>query len=87
MKVIYKYEITEAHTNLYLPPFAKILQFGLKEDGFFIWAMHTKPEIGDPTEYRQFRIVCTGEEFDDKQMEYIGTTQRGFFVFHLFELK
>lgn len=86
MRTIYKYEIpVDDRFTLELPNFAEILAFGQQGGTPMIWAL-VDPEL---TKLRRtFVLVGTGNPVPDDVIaeNYIGTTQTGPFVWHLFEL-
>jgi hypothetical protein len=85
MKKIFKYPLTSAHNQfIELPLGAEILTVAFQQGLLNLWAL-VDPTM--PTGERQFEIRATGEEFEDKSCQYIGTVQSasGMFVWHVFE--
>lgn len=82
MKTIFKYHI-EFNDVVEIPEGGQVLSFQYQNDKPTIWV------LVDPTNKpvkRKFSINGTGWELPDDGMDYIGTTQDGGFVWHLFEL-
>lgn len=81
MKKVYKYEISKEAMEL--PKGAQVLSFQDQRGTLCLWAS-VDPEA--PIQTRQFHVVGTGHNVDPK-WTYVGTTQQGPFVWHLFEDK
>ncbi len=81
MKVIYKYAISKGEIQVL--KCSKILCVQLQNNKPHVWILVDTEE--KEFETRQFRIVGTGEHFDDKDMKYICTYQHDIFVWHVFE--
>jgi hypothetical protein len=80
---IFKYplEVTYKQTIL-MPEGAKILSFQAQDNRPCLWAMV------DPNAFpreRIFFIYGTGHDVYETNLTFIGTTQLGMFVWHLFE--
>jgi hypothetical protein len=85
-KVIHKYPIPSFNSEIQMPVGAEILTVQMQHDRPTIWASHW---VGVQTEFRRFKIVATGQEFDPYEhgnMEYLGTVQvPSGLVWHVFE--
>lgn len=86
MKRIYKYPLEfVAHPQLVmLPEGATVIHFAMQGETPTIWVL-VDPD-SPMKEARNFVIVGTGYDLD-KELHYIGTTQHGAFVWHLFKEK
>ena len=86
MERIYKYPLRlVAHPQLItLPRDATVVHFAMQGDTPTFWAV-VDPYSPD-REARNFVIRGTGHDLDD-ELRYIGTTQHGPLVWHLFEEK
>jgi len=88
MTTIYKYplELTNRQT-VEMPEDSRILAFQEQGTHPIIWA-----QVDDslPKVKREFQIFATGEEMEEpdpfRDRTYIGTIQRGIYVWHLYEL-
>ena len=80
IKQIWKYKF---NYGIEMPLDAKILTIQTQDGEPTIWAL-VNPN--NELEIRNFRIVGTGNPFDDTNYTYIGTFQDGPFVWHLFEI-
>lgn len=83
-KVIYKYELKGMQPVVELPVGAKIINFESQVGKLFIWCIIEKGST--LVENVQFNIIGTGIEFNDKHLEFIGTTQQSIFMWHLFKV-
>ena len=83
MDRIYKYPLYLAAGIQYvsMPAGAEIVHFAMQRDQPFIWA---KVNPYAAMLQREFWILGTGHDISDN-LTYIGTTQHGAFVWHLFE--
>jgi len=84
MKTIYKYEVPMGDvSSIRMPQGATVLSFQMQNGTPFIWALINEDV---PEAERQFVLVGTGHPIDDSwSLKFIGTTQQGPFVWHLFE--
>lgn len=85
MKTIYKYPLKEARTVLQLPSNSEILCIQLQNKTPTLWAI-----VENDTDEKEIKreILCfgTGQSFENyTNLNYIGTLQKGGFVFHAFE--
>lgn len=85
MSKIYKYRLEFEETKFIMPVNAKIVTVGCQGDLPTIWAIGLADE---PTECRTFKVMYTGDEFDPKEMTFIGTcfNDRFTLVLHVFEI-
>lgn len=81
MKTVFKYEISAGPMEM--PKGSQVLSFQDQRGTLCLWAL-VDPEA--PTQTRQFQVIGTGHEVDPNS-SFIGTTQVGPFVWHLFEVK
>jgi hypothetical protein len=87
VKCVYKYKILDCgNFSISMPEGAEILCVQMQGDTPCLWAM------ADPKEVPILRSFCvrgTGHGFDDTEGRYIGTfqTEKGLFIWHLFEKK
>lgn len=85
MKVIFKYTLLDAHTQLYLPSDAKFLCLQTQRQIPQMWFVVDMDKQDDLVQ-RNFIMRPTGEPYHESINEvYVGTFQ-GLFVFHVFEL-
>ena len=87
MKTVWKYQIptNDITFKLDMPHDAKILRVDVQAGVPIFWAEVLSQWS---REERKFRIVGTGTPIPfDEQVEYLGTWQQGYFVFHLYEVK
>lgn len=87
MKVIYKYPVVLTNEIQAIQmPIGEILCVQLQDDFPKIWVKVSR--VGAPSSLRRFKIIETGEEFDNyaNVYSYIGTFQLGSIVLHLFEI-
>ena len=85
MKKIFKYKLIPGINELKLPKQAEFLSVGAQQDNLVIWALINELNIN---EFRYIEVLMTGEEVPvdmGVQREFIGTTQVGWLVFHVFE--
>jgi len=91
MRTIYKYpiQITGEVQEIEMPHDSIILDFQEQGTRPFVWA--EVDSEGKEQVKRRFQIFGTGTEIpkDDppKWAQYIGTIQRGIYVWHLYEMK
>jgi len=64
---------------------AQIVHFAVQGNKPTIWALVNAEETF--TERRYFRFVGTERPITDEPLSYIGTTEDGSFIWHLFEIK
>lgn len=84
--VVWKHILPLAdRVELALPLGARILHFGHQHGELTLWEVHDV-ENDDIKVWHTFRIVGTGRLFDMAPLHFIGTTQIGTFVWHLFEV-
>lgn len=76
---------------LSLPKYAKILHVGLEYQGICLWYMFEETNE-TKLEDRQFHILFTGQEFDAKNVNFIGSIIQDignpvytYIVYHIFE--
>ncbi len=89
---IFKYEIKiEPRQIIMLPKGAEILHVGRQGEFPFLWASVDETM---PAEPRVFRVVMTGEVFNEERLFYLGTIQLGgenprqaWFVMHIYEVE
>ena len=87
MRTIWKYELLQFNKNEYgsfsisMPIGSKVLCVAMQGDIPCIWA-----EVDDEVDMidRNFTIVVTGNSISNYLGTYIGTYQRGPFVWHLY---
>lgn len=93
-RVIYKYELNDATTvtltTLRMPLGAKILHVGVARQKACIWAAHDFSV--KEKESRAFYVFLTGEVYDDRHFDHIGSfvlnqIDAGDFVGHVCEAK
>ena len=87
MKTIWKYNIPPTdYINLVMPTAAKILRFGLQNGAMTLWVLVNS--LNDKTT-RCFRLVGTGHEIKDDNLNYIGTVKmlNDSLIYHLFEIE
>lgn len=71
--------------QLHIPQGATVLTCMEQQGEPCIW-MKVDPEA--QTETRYFKLFATGQKFDDRGLHYVGTYQlKGYYMFHLFEVK
>lgn len=81
---IWKYPLEEGtEYRIQMPKGARILDLQLQDRVPTIWAQ-VDPEAEKET--RSFRIIGTDQIFFDA-LEYVGTYQEGYLVWHVFEEK
>lgn len=75
-----------AYNHLLLPKNSKVLCFNVQRDQLVIHYEFNEADVNNKIG-RSFRIICTGQEFDNSSnsLQYIGTTQLGNLVLHLYE--
>lgn len=86
--IVYKYQLNlnPYEQGLALPVNSKVISFQMQNDIPTIWVQI--PDQYANTDYRQFKIVATGEKIHDGYIyTNIGSVQHGEFVWHLFEVK
>lgn len=80
---VWKYPIPiQDEVTLLMPADAKPIAFQIQGDLAIMWAV-VDPHA--PNELRKFAVIGTGHADIPTPHEYIGTIQRGQFVWHLFE--
>lgn len=83
MRTIWKYEVGLGEINtLVMPEDAELLRFDMQNGAMCLWAV---VDDANQRESRRFRVAGTGFELRDLD-RYVGTTQDGQFVWHLFEV-
>ncbi len=87
MKTIYKFQLNlHNYTNeLMLPIDSKVLTVQLQNNIISLWIEINLDE--KQTELRRFKIIATGQSFEDTDAIYIATVQQGILVWHIFEEK
>lgn len=84
MKIIYKFKLRAVgQQEIEMSKNAEILCLETQFGEPCIW---TLVETDDEQEIKSFFIVGTGEPMPENPSKYIGTYQKGEFVFHVFEL-
>lgn len=80
---IYKYQLPDIPGVfiLQLPKGSIPLSVGVQHDELVLWVMVN--EFEDDLEYK-FRLLITGEDFDETNLKFIGTIQLNGLVYHLF---
>jgi hypothetical protein len=82
---VWKYAIapTSATQVIIMPRAAKPLRFGTVDDQMFLWALvDDEAELG----VASFVVIYTGAQVPNRGAEYVGTTNLGTYVLHLFQL-
>lgn len=84
-KVIYKYELNfKSVTTIEMPKSAEVLTIQMQNGIPCIWA---KLNPDQEKQLRTFMLIGTGHSFEDfGNLNYIGTIQDSYYVFHCFEL-
>lgn len=83
MRTIYKYELKlEDEQTVEMPGFARILTVQVQDLKICLWA---EVDTSFPTEARTIEIYGTGDEVLGLGRTYIGTVQRGAYVWHVYE--
>lgn len=84
MRKIYKYELPDVISYIFMPVGAKILSLQMQKNNPCIWA---EVDTSNIEEQRIFIIFGTGQEinFKEKDISYINTVQQGVFVWHVYE--
>jgi len=98
MKTIWKFPLEGTYREycIWMPTDAKILcvqcqpytsSFGNTYEKPTLWVLVDQDSSRGNIE-RKFRLITTGEGFDDSELQYIGTfqTDKGAFVGHIFEV-
>lgn len=85
MRTIYKYPLTsqDSQVDIQMPIGAEILHVDIQNGVPCLW-VKVNPR-GTP-ERRRFRIVATGEPFQDDRLKYLKTFQDPPYVWHVFEV-
>lgn len=93
-RTIYKYPILLGEiNNILVPCGSKILMFGTQltnrdpsfhEANLFVWIEQDR-NTNPPLHHRKFEVIGTGHTVP-ADGEYVGSTQQGPFVWHLYEL-
>lgn len=86
MITVWKYELnTNNNIVLEIPLGAELLDIQMQGNIPCIWV---KVNTTEPLIHRTFRIVGTGHELPNTEIDYCGTFQMsdGMLIFHLFEL-
>lgn len=89
---IFKYEIKiESRQVIMLPKGAQILHLGRQGEFPYMWVSVDQTM---PSEPRVFRVITTGEVFNEERLFYLGTIQLGgenekqaWFVMHVYEVE
>lgn len=86
-EVIYKYEILNSgeECSLWLPKGSGVLKAGMQNGNLYLWIQHDAMDYAPPMEMRTFRVLATGQEFEE-DLEYHGTVFDGIFVWHVMEV-
>lgn len=91
MKTIWKYELTvNDMQEVMMPSDAKVVSFGTDPNGVVcIWALVETDNSILPLHARLFRLAGTGHPLPPNIHDYrfIGTTNMGMYVWHLFEFR
>jgi hypothetical protein len=88
MKVIYKYPLGGFSVVVALPVAAEILTVREQDGCPTLWALVDPPGPNSVIERRRFRLVATGETFEEQGSQFLGTVfmDYGRLVYHLFEV-
>ena len=85
MKAIWKFKLELKDDQLiFMPVGAKIISYQSQNRQLVIWAMVDMHELTEP---RKFRLIGTGQPFDEFGGSYIGSAQNNGFVWHLYEIR
>lgn len=83
-RTIWKFQLDMALAEIEMPRDAEVVCFAIQNGEACIWAIVDPDVLTVP---RRFQIFGTGHELPTAgQCCYIGTSQQGPFVWHLFEL-
>ncbi len=86
MKVIFKYTVSvqDSEIELTLPKGSRVVHVGNQEPEHVTLWVEQRPDR-DETETRKFRVYGTGHGISESH-KYLGTTQDGPFIWHLYEV-
>ncbi len=86
MKAIWKYQVQHRRTELEMPKGAQIIRVAYQPGRGSVcptlWALVS---IGAEMETRVFHVHGTGDQFDAANLKYLGSSDDGVFVYHVFE--
>ena len=82
MKVIWKYKLNDE--DIYVPRNSKVLCVKLQYGVPCVWILIDAYD--ESLNLLQFRVVETEEEFDNTDIEYVGTYEEGPSIWHVFEV-
>lgn len=82
MREVWKFIVYHNNGAVEMPVGSPILFVGSQDGRVVLWAGvdPTAPRV-----VRDFRLIATGEAFDPSGLNYVGTTQIGLYVWHVFE--
>lgn len=82
MKEVWKFYVYSDRRDISMPAGSEPLHVGSQDGRVVLWAGvdPTRPRV-----MRRFFIIATGQPFEPKGLLYIGTTQAGPYVWHVFE--
>ena len=85
--IVFKYKLaTFPHTwDQELPRDASILHVGVSTHGPAMWVWFNPDNIYLKKDVRHFRLVYTGEEFNDAHHAHVATFESEELMYHLFE--
>jgi hypothetical protein len=82
---IWKYQLKPGTTNLHIPAGSKPLAFCFQGGIPQLWCQVSIDSIDDGLyEDRKAKVVLTGQEFDDEGYEYVGTSLKMMYVYHVY---
>ena len=86
MKAIWKFELElQGDQLIHMPVDAEIISYQSQNGRIVIWIV---VDIWQKmTEPRKFRLIGTGQPFEDFGGSYIGSAQNNGFVWHLYEIR
>jgi hypothetical protein len=83
-RTIWKFPLSHGVAEIQMPMDAEVACFAFQNGSPCIWAI---VNLGVLNNTRRFEIFGTGHQLpDEDECAYVGTTQDGPFVWHLFEL-
>lgn len=86
--IIFKYAIEPGENALWMPVGAKPLAFEFQGGLPHIWCQIPTQSIDEELyEDRIVKVVMTGEHFDDGGFEYVGTSLKMMYVYHVYMSK
>lgn len=82
MKKLFKFAVIDDSPGILMPEKSVIVDFQIEGDSFYLWAMIDKGIFSE--EARVFKVIATGQEFEDSWAYWRTCHHRGF-VWHLIE--